>query len=201
MKQFLEDKVIGNVYSVRAECCQYLPDWRPWQDYKKSYTARKELGGGIILDGSHEIDYLRWFFGDIHRVTCISGTFSQLEVNVEDLAAFIFQFKNGVIGELHLDFIQRNYSRKCTIIGEHGTVIWDYSDKNVKKYDATTNEWTIYPFTNFDSNDMYIKEIEHVIDCVKHNKNPLISGVDGKKVLEIALASKKSSELARTVTL
>lgn len=62
VKKILEEDKIGHTLSATAEFGQYLPDWRPWQDYRQTYTAKKDMGGGILLDASHEIDYLRWFF-------------------------------------------------------------------------------------------------------------------------------------------
>jgi predicted dehydrogenase len=84
LKQFVEEGVAGRILWARAEVAQYLPDWRPWQDYRQSYTARQELGGGIILDASHEIDYVLWLLGPPRELTCMAGKVSGLEVNVED---------------------------------------------------------------------------------------------------------------------
>jgi len=72
VKRYLDEQRVGKVLSVRAECGSYLPDWRPGRDYRESYAVRAELGGGILLDAIHEIDYLGWLFGAAAKVFCES---------------------------------------------------------------------------------------------------------------------------------
>lgn len=198
VKKMIDKGKIGRVLSARAEFGQYLPDWRPWQDYRRSYTAKRELGGGIILDGSHEIDYLRWLIGEVSEVSCFAEKISDLEVETEDVAGILLKFKNGAIAQIHLDFVRRDYSRECEIIGENGTVIWSYQDKFVRVYSAKSRRWQHFD-TGDDLNDMYIQEMKHFTRCVSGKEKPLIDGTEGKRVLEIALAAKKSAETAEAV--
>ena len=79
LRDLIQTGELGRVFWVRAEAGQYLPDWRPSQDYRQSYTARRDLGGGILLDGSHEIDYLMWLLGKPVDVFCRSGKVSALD--------------------------------------------------------------------------------------------------------------------------
>ena len=200
MKKMINEKVIGRVLSARAEVGQYLPDWRPWQDYRQSYTGKNDMGGGIILDGSHEIDYIRWLLGDITEVSCFADKVSDLDVDVEDTAEILLKFKNNIIAEIHLDFVQREYSRNCKIIGEEGTLIWDYPGKYVKTYYSTTKQWKTYPI-KMEPNDMYVEELKHFFECIKGKTSPLISGEEAKKVLEVALAAKESATNGKAIKL
>ena len=200
IKKMIDDEVIGKVLSAKAEFGQYLPDWRPSLDYRKSYSAIKELGGGIILDASHEIDYLQWLIGDIKKVACFADKISDLDVNVEDTAEILLKFENNAIGGIHLDFTQRNYSRNCKIIGEKGTIIWDYSGKNVKLYSAREKQWKNFPIKT-DANDMYIQEMKHFIDCINGKTKPLIDASAAKKVLEIALSIKESAKKSVAISI
>src|SRR6202035_2236334 len=109
LKQLVDESAVGKILWANVEAGSYLPDWRPWQDYRKSYTARREMGGGILLDGSHEIDYVTWFFGAPQEVACMAGRVSELEVNVEDCATVLLRFPDGTRADVHLDFIQRSY--------------------------------------------------------------------------------------------
>lgn len=129
VKEMLEREEVGKILSARAEVGQYLPDWRPWQDYRKSYTAQKRLGGGIILDGSHELDYMRWLLGEVREVSCMAGKLSRLEVDTEDTAEVLLRFRSGAMVAVHLDFIRHDYTRNCELIGEKGTIIWNYPDQ------------------------------------------------------------------------
>jgi predicted dehydrogenase len=200
MKQLLEEGDIGKTLAVRAEFGQYLPDWRPSQDYTKSYTAQQNMGGGIILDGSHEIDYVRWLTGEITEVACFAGTLGSLNVDVEDTAELLLRTDQGVIAEIHLDFLQRVYARTCKIIGTQGTLVWDYSDQVVKLYTAEKKQWQTF-LIQTEPNDMYIEEMKHFLDCVHGKAEPLVDGFVAKKVLEIALAAKKSASIGKAVHL
>jgi predicted dehydrogenase len=198
VKEKIEGGEIGRVLSARAEFGQYLPDWRPWQDYRKSYTSRKDLGGGIILDGSHEIDYIRWFLGEVSEVSCFADRISSLEVETEDTAEILLRLKSGAIVGIHLDFVQRAYSRNCKLIGEKGVITWSLLDKNVGIYSAERKKWQIFSFET-EINDMYVNEIKHFINCVLGKEKPLIDGADGKETLRVALAAKKSAETKKVV--
>ena len=199
-KEIVDRGEIGKILFVRAEFGQYLPDWRPWQDYRQSYTAKKDLGGGIILDGSHEIDYMRWFLGDVEQIFCFAGKISSLEVETEDIAEILIKFKRGAIGEIHLDFVRYDYSRTCEIIGEKGTIKWSYQDRFVKVYSMDAKRWKTFNI-KADPNDMYMQEIQHFLRCIDGLSAPLIDAIQGKRVLEIALAAKDSSEKGTAVNL
>ncbi|KUO42687.1 MAG: hypothetical protein APU95_04460 [Hadesarchaea archaeon YNP_N21] len=200
VKKMLDKGEIGKVLSARAEFGQYLPDWRPWQDYRQSYTAKKELGGGIILDGSHELDYLRWLFGDVKKVSCFAGKLSRLQVNTEDIAEILLQFKTGTIAGVHLDFVRPGYTRNCEIIGEIGNIIWSYEESTVRLYNAKSRKWRIFA-VKADPNEMYIREMRHFLRCVRGMDNPLINGQDAVKTLKLALAAKKSAEIGKVINL
>lgn len=199
-KRLIDKGEVGKILSARAEVGQYLPDWRPWQDYRRSYTARKKLGGGIILDGSHELDYMRWFLGEVKEVFCFAGKLSRLEVDTEDTAEILLKFKSGAIAGIHLDFVRRDYSRNCEIIGEAGSIVWSYPDGLVKVYFARKKRWRIFK-TSGDPNEMYVREARHFIKCVQGKEKPLVNGREGKKAIEIALAAKKSAKEGRIVRL
>jgi len=111
LKRLVEEGVAGRFLWARAEVAQYLPDWRPWQDYRQSYTARRELGGGIILDASHEIDYILWLLGPPRELTCMAGQVSGLETNVEDCATILIRLRSGAQADVHMDFAQRTAGR------------------------------------------------------------------------------------------
>lgn len=195
VKELVEQGAIGPIVGARAEFGQYLPDWRPQSDYRRSYSARRDLGGGIVLDAIHEIDYLRWLAGGVKMVSCLMDKVSHLEMDVEDAASMVLRFENGAIGEVHVDCIQRSYKRACRIIGEEGTIEWDFSKGEVLWFSAESREWR--RFVNPDGwqvNDMYLDELRHFLHCLS---DPAVQSVqdaaEGARALEIALAAKQSS--------
>jgi len=192
IKKFLDEHEIGRVLWAYVEFGQYLPDWRPWQDYRRNYTARSELGGGILLDASHELDYITWMLGIPCEVMCMTGKISNLDVDVEDCATILLRFADGSQANVHMDFIQRGYERSCKLVGESGTIKWNFSTNEVNLYSVKDNSWQSFPY-RFSINDMYIEEIKHFMQCVQSSKSPLVEIKQAKIVLEVVLASKKAA--------
>jgi len=189
LKQLVDDSVVGRVLWARLEVGQYLPDWRPSQDYRKSYSAKRELGGGIVLDASHEIDYAIWLLGKPSEVTCMAGKVSQLDVDVEDCATLLLRFDSGAQADIHLDFVQRSYTRCCKIVGELGTLEWDYSNREIRIFDAATALWKTQSY-DLEVNDTYVAELKHFLDCIENRREPIVDLKQAKLVLEVALAAK-----------
>ena len=200
LRDLIQTGELGRVFWVRAEAGQYLPDWRPSQDYRQSYTARRDLGGGILLDGSHEIDYLMWLLGKPVDVFCRSGKVSALEVDVEDSASMFLRFPGGAQAELHLDFVQRTYSRTCKVIGELGTALWDFSALELRWFLAKNEEWQSFPYS-FEANDMYVAEVRHFLESLETGEAPLVSLAQGQDVVRVVEAAKASAAMGQTHTL
>lgn len=198
LKELLNKGAIGRPMVVQAEFGQYLPDWRPAQDYRAGYNVSAAMGGGIILDASHELDYVRWLMGEVKSVYTAAGKLSDLEMDVEDTAAITMRFASGAVGEVHLDCIQRGYTRNCKIIGTDGTLVWEFGE-GVRHLmpDKTRHDYDITP----DPNEMYVAELRHLLACVHGQEQPLVTGAEGKRVLEIALAARQSARERREVAL
>lgn len=201
MRQAILEGSIGRVLSVRAEVGQYLPDWRPAADYRRGVTARRELGGGVLLELSHEIDYVRWLAGEITEVSARVGRLSDLEIDVEDTAELTLGFGSGAIGSVHLDMVQRAPTRACKVVGTEGTLAWDGPTHGVRWYSAASGEWTdlCAPVAR-DRNESYLAELAHFLDCVRGAAIPAVTGEDGLRVLDIVLAARQSSSDRRVVT-
>jgi len=202
IKELLEEKSIGRVVCARVQAGQYLPDWHPLEDYRWGYSANKSLGGGIILDGIHEIDYITWMLGEVSRVFCFAGKLSSLEIDTEDTAEILFKLKSGTIAEVHLDYVQRASARTCQVIGEEGTILWNIDEKQVKLCTVTGKEWQAFPQpSDYDINRMYIDEMRHFLKCLEGEAEPMQDVVAGKKALQIALAAKKSADTGKMIRL
>ena len=202
MRQAIIEGRIGRIMALRAEVGHFLPEWRPGRDYREAVSAKRVLGGGAVLELSHELDYVRWLVGEVKAASAQVGHLSDLVIDVEDTAEIILQFCNGAIGSVHLDMIQRPATRTCRIIGTEGTLTWDGISHRVRLFSAATNRWSdLHPAKTIDRNEMYIAELRHFLDCVRGKDVPLVSGEDGRRVLEIALAAKQSSQEQRVVEL
>jgi predicted dehydrogenase len=188
---------LGRLTVVRAEFGQYLPDWRPSRDYRDTYTANASQGGGILLDASHEIDYVQWIAGDISGVSARAERLSDLTLDVEDTAALLLRLASGAIGELHLDCVQRGYTRGCTLIGTDATARW-----NVASGLAITNaRGEVFEERLIaESNAPYLAELEAFVSH-RTAVEPFASVDDARRVLAVALAARQSSAERREISL
>jgi glutamate-1-semialdehyde aminotransferase/spore coat polysaccharide biosynthesis protein SpsF (cytidylyltransferase family)/predicted dehydrogenase len=193
LKELIDSGKIGRVLWLNAEAGQYLPDWRPWQNYRESYSARHELGGGIILDGSHELDYTCWLFGRPTEVICRAEHLSSLDVDVEDSAWIYLSFPERRRAELHLDFVQRAYTRTCKVVGETGTALWDFSSQEVRWFSAGQPGWNSIPYV-FEANDMYVAEMRHFLESLGAGTGPMVDLEQSRDVIRVVEAAKRSSE-------
>ena len=201
VKKIIAEGQIGQLRFLRAEVGQYLPDWRPGKDYRQSVSARKALGGGVLLELSHEIDYALWLAGDVKTIFARSAKLSDLQMDVEDTAEIVLQFVGGGLGSIHVDMIQRVPTRTCRVIGSEGTVIWDWRDHTVRLYSARNGTWhEIFQNSDYDRNTMYLEELRHFLTCVQETHAPEYNtGEDGMRTLEIILAAKGSASTGREV--
>ncbi len=203
VRELVRSDAIGRVVAARVEAGQYLPDWRPATDYRQSYSASRAQGGGVILDSAvHEIDYLLWLLGDVERVSCFCGRISSLEIDTEDTAEILLRFAGGAIAEIHVDYVQRSYSRNCELIGEAGSIRWDYLSGEVRWYSARDAAWHTFPGpADLNPNIMYVEEMRHFLECLESRAQSTASVSAAVRVLEVALAAKRSAATARLVPL
>lgn len=197
-RDLLGESVIGKVLSVRCEIGQYLPSWRPDDDYRQGVSARRELGGGALLELSHELDYLRWIFGEVDWVKATLSRQSSLEIDVEDTVHLTLGFTpttdgHQLIGSVNLDFIRHDTTRLCVVIGEKGSLRWNGLTGEVSLYEAGGKEWRELSSHPHQRDDSYLAEWQNFIACVTEHKVPLVTGEDGLKVLQIIEAARISA--------
>lgn len=186
---------LGRIISAHAHWGEFLPGWHPWEDYRQSYSAREDLGGGVVLTLCHPFDYLRWMLGEITSVQAIGGHLSQLETNTEDTALVSLRFENGAIGSVYLDYISQPAKHSLQIIGEKGRIEWDADMGAAKIYtEGGRSVEAISPGNFFERNAMFRSEVADFLHCLRHEEQPACTLEDGIRALEIALAAKKSLE-------
>lgn len=202
VKKLITDGDIGKIAAARVQVGQWLPDWHPWENYRQSYSAHKDQGGGIILDAIHELDYVCWLMGcPVQQVVCFSGKLSHLEIDTEDTAAVLLRFAGGAMGEVHMDYVQRTYSRSCHIIGDNGTIHWDYTQEQVRWYSTQDCCWHTYSNPpGWEPNRMYLDEMNHFLNCLSGKEEPAMDAFRGKEVLQIALSAKLSAQTGQVLT-
>ncbi|MCP9451754.1 MAG: Gfo/Idh/MocA family oxidoreductase [Nitrospira sp.] len=170
LRQLVVDGVIGNVVRASLQAGQWLPDWRPGRDYRATYSAQSSEGGGVVLDLMHEIDAARWLFGDFDRVFGIAGKLSSLDISAEDTACLVLGKRTGgPVVTIGLDYVSRCRLRRYEIIGEKGTLIWDFSLARLEL--ITNSSVTPIKCTNddFDMGKTYVTAMREFVEGVEHN--------------------------------
>lgn len=208
VKRLLEKGVIGQPLSARAQWGEYLPGWHPWEDYRQSYSARPELGGGVILTLCHPLDYLRWLLGEVTHLWAFAGQLSQLELQVEDSAEIGLRFASGVIGSVHLDYARRPPAHQLEIVGTRGTLQWHNEDGAVHLYQASNpdlqqvsgGEWEIFPPPEgFERNTMFLEQMRHFVAILHGDTAPLCALEDGVRALQLSTAAIASQREGRMI--
>lgn len=197
-KRAIDQNIIGSVLSIRCEVGQYLPLWRTEKNYQDSVSAQRKLGGGVLLELSHEIDYLSWIFGEVEWVYSVISKYSNLEIDVEDCAYILMGFKkflsqDQLVGNVTMDFIRHDTTRYCTAIGEAGTLRWDAINSKVALLESGETSW-IDLFNVGTENNSYEAEWRHFLEIVEVNGAPIVSGFDALSTLKIIEAIKISSK-------
>jgi predicted dehydrogenase len=200
IKAMLDTDTIGRVLWARAEYGSYMPDWRPDQDYRQSYSAHRSMGGGAILDNSHEIDYMLTLFGKVVQVYCLADVLSDLEVDAEDTASMVLRFASGSVGEIHLDFVQRVQARNCKIVGAEGTILWDHLEGSIRVSSPRDTQPRQFDVRG-KPDDRYVAEIESFLRCIEGVHEPVVDIHSARRTLEVALAAHESARTQRAVNL
>ena len=193
MKEWISAGLIGRVYFAQVKAGGFLPDWRTGTDYSKSYSASSSRGGGVVLDLSHDIDYILWFLGDVESVASSIFRLSDLEIGTEDYAELSLRFTSGAVAQIHLDYLNRYPNRQCELVGSEGTIKWDYNNSELRLSNAVSGEERCMVLESYERNDTYISLMEHFTDCIARRAEPLITIDDGVRVLKVALAAKAAS--------
>lgn len=202
VEKMLEDKSIGNIISVRAEIGENVTRWHKYEDYRDMYACRKELGGGVVLSQIHELDYLIYFFGMPERVFAIGGKYSDLEIDVEDAASVLLDFKSGknrIPVILQQDYLQNPAVRNCKITGTKGSITFDLLKGEILVY-GESGQVLLQKQYIFERNDLYVKELQDFMKSIgvarQRSSIPLSEGV---KSLKVALAIKQSIEMGEMI--
>ena len=122
---------IGRPLLAEVTCGSWLPGWRPGTDYRQAYSARAELGGGVLLDAIHELDYTTWMLGPAVEVGAWMGRVSELELDVEDAAILTLAHEAGTMSTVTLDYVDRSYRRGCRVVGSEASVEWRWDRERV----------------------------------------------------------------------
>jgi predicted dehydrogenase len=205
----ISDGEIGRVISAHVHFGEYLPAWHPWEDYRKGYAARADMGGGVVLTQCHSLDYLPWLVGDVDQVWGFTAKLSDLEVDVEDTAKIGLRFANGALGSIHLDYNEQPPAHYFEVVGTMGSLQWNLADGATRIYRAESpspreaspkeagrgmpegrgeGAWESYPLpAGWERNVMFMEEMKHFVSVVRgevKSSCPLEAGIKVQRLIQ-----------------
>ena len=210
-RELIQSNILGRILTVHAHWGEYLPQWHPWEDYRQSYAARADLGGGVIVTLTHPLDYLRYLLGEVESLYSFNGHISPLAVDVEDVAEIGLKFRNGALGGVHVNYFQRPPVHRLEIVGTDGTLRWDNADGILHHYKMPASFGSFSdqspapaiesfsPPEDFERNQLFVAQTRHFIEVVRGKVEPVCGLEDGVKALSLALGAYESQKSERMV--
>ncbi len=183
--KYVKDSVLQNndIISARIISTSYLPAWRSGADYRKIYSARDKMGGGVTLDLIHEWDYVLDLFGEPEKIMHMKGHMSNLEIDSDDVSIYLAKYENMFL-EIHLDYIGQKTERLLQLF------------TNEKRIDVDLITDTIFEYKNnqmilcrtFPQEDFYVSELEYFFDCIEGKTANMNTIGNAYNTLKIALS-------------
>jgi predicted dehydrogenase len=204
VKNLIDNGRLGRIVAAHIVNGEYLPDWHPYEDYRGTHPARRDLGGGALRIQTHEFDYASWLFGRPQRVYAVGGQLSRLEVDVEDSVSVLLTCTmdgRPIPVHVHLDYLQRPPQRVCEVIGDAGRLRFDYYAKRLEFWDLPTGRVNVLCFDAFERGEMFLAELRHFLACVRGDEKPMVDLREAAASLAISLGADESLRSGRAVEL
>ena len=191
MKAALMSGRIGNVAHATFHAGQWLPDWRPGQDFSKSYSASAAMGGGVIFDLIHEIDSARWMLGQLNPLCCYSTSVESLNITSESVAMSCLRSSSNALVSLVVDYVSRKPLRRYQIVGDRGTLIWDLAQKKLVLQSSGQDEILCYNPNDFDMDKTYYSAMRELVCAIQQMSLPSQGLEDGLQTAALAIDLKQ----------
>ncbi len=199
-RQLIVEGALGRVHAVRAHWGEYLPNWHPWENFRESYAARPDLGGGVVLTLCHPLDYLRWMVGEIRALWAFTSSSAELNLPVEDCAEIGLRFETGASGSVHLDYLQRPGEHTLQIICDQGVLRWSNADGVLQVHRPGLEVETFAPPEGFERNWLFLDEMRHFLAVARGEVQPgctLEDGIRAQVIAQAVLDSGRDGQLKR----
>jgi predicted dehydrogenase len=198
VKQLVGGQAVGELKFVKFTMAAHLADWHPWERYQDFFMASKTMGGGAILDESHWLDLMLWFFGNPEKLFAKIDKISDLEIETDDNVDMLVLYDSGMRVSLHLDLYARPHEKSIQFVGEDGTLIWEPNSIKIgKKMDP---DWEIEEF-NYDRNDMFVAVAKEFLKILAGDGTPTCNLDDGIRVLGLIEAARQSNNTEKVIKL
>jgi predicted dehydrogenase len=189
---------LGRVLHCRFLMSAHLADWHPWEPYQDFFMSSRELGGGALLDESHFIDLMYWFFGMPESILARVEKLSTLDISTDDNVDIVAVYPDNLRVTIHLDLFGRPHEKLIRASGESRSLEWSFDPNRIRYSDSMGDEWREQLF-EFGRNDMFVAVAREFIDVVRGEGSPGCSIADGINVMRIIESCRDSSNLGKTM--
>jgi len=193
---YISENTFGKVITAKLEVGHYLPFWHPYEDYRKSYAALKELGGGVLRTLSHEIDLAQFLFGKINKLFAKVEKISNLEINTDDCVDIVFRTQKCKRVLIHLDYLSPLAYRTGKLLFENGLLEYDYINGNIYYISYENKKKELIFNTIEDYNLQYKKQMQDFITEDFSIACDLAEGLKVSETIELCeLSSSRGEEI------
>jgi len=196
VKDLVARQAVGQLRHVKFTMSAHLADWHPWERYQDFFMASEALGGGALLDESHWLDLMLWFFGVPEKLFAKIEKISDLEIETDDNVDMLVYYPNDMRVSLHLDLYARPHEKTIQFVGENGTLIWELN--RIKLGKGMDPDWEIEEF-NYDRNDMFVEVAKEFLHVLSGGSVTTCTIDDGARVLNLIEAARMSSSSEKVV--
>ena len=203
LKKFREELELGRIgkpLHAKFVMSAHLADWHPWESYQDFFMSSKDLGGGALIDESHFVDLMLWFFGMPESVIANIDKLSNLDIETDDNVDIIVRYKDGLRVSIHLDLFGRPHEKYISIAGEGSTLQWSFEPNIVQYSNKMESVWNKISF-ELERNDMFIEVEKEFLSILRGNTDISCTLDDGLNIMKILEACRLSSAEGRIVYL
>ena len=195
LAKLLQSGELGDVVYAEATWGEYLPGWHPWEDHRLSYSARGDLGGGVLLTLCHPFDYLLWLIGPMCEVAATVASPKHLELHdAEGVADVLARFEDGAQASIHLDYVRRPPRHTLEIVGTRSVALCDLLAGTLRWSDPDDNLWHEFVVPNgFERNDLFLDEMANFLAVVQAKERPRCGLEEGLQSLKVVEAARKAA--------
>jgi predicted dehydrogenase len=197
IRDVVREGSLGTILAVEAHQGEHLADYHPDEDYRTGYAARSDLGGGVLRTQIHHIDVLEWIFGPLVRVYASGGHVTDLEIDVEDSASYLFRSDAGTPVYGHVDYRQRPRTVSLVVVGTEGRIEWDHYGARLTHTPSVGDPIvTTWPY---DRHAMFASQMSDFLDAIRGGAPLRTTLRDGVRAVRLVEAIERSCALDRSV--
>lgn len=187
-RQCVQSGRLGRVLYAKAWFETFLPDWHPWEDYRQSYAARRELGGGVLPTLDHEIDFLNWCFGPPATARGMAARSGTLEIDADDMAMVSIGYSGNVLATVALSLCRPRLSRGFEFVGADAVMRYDFDGLRLEvQAGGSSDVDLLWDGQGYDLNAMYLEMLGDALHALAAGRALPISieaGVETLRAIE-----------------